>query len=730
MKRFTGKRLTQIAALTAALTLAGTAGALDYAPSSSGLEWPAWESGRTELEMADVNLDGNPDLVTIGDHGSPFINTQEHGIAVYFGDGRGGWSVYQNGNFGYGGIAIGDVNGDGLPDAGYAMHHDYSSTDFGDQLIEVALGDGTGQNWTPWDDNLASQGENWGMFATDFGDVDNDGDLDIGSTSFGYGNPLMVYLNDGDGTWTHADAVVTGNCGMHIVFGDINRDGNLDLATAYQNGTVFFGDGTGQFTNADYNLPPGSGSYNRHGVALGDVDGDGGMDLAWVANNALYVHCFDEATNSWVDFSGGLPATSVSGYAQLWDMNSDGFCDVALGGGNQIRIWTGDGAGNWTLAATVPIGVLQAFRVGGDVDHNGFADITYEGGGHPWCFRETTPAQTLSVMPCYPRGGEVFKSGQARFIHWISAVPGFAASTVTVELSTSGASGPWTVVASNRPNDGRHQWTVPAVPTSSDCHLRYSVTSGTSTVQAVTPAPFTILSGPPPIEVTLTPVNPPIQIPAAGGSFEFTATVANTGTAGFSLNAWIMQRVPAGTWQGPLLGPLTLYLPAGANVSRQRFQNVPSTAAPGEYLYCGYVGQYPAAKWDSSYFTYTKEGAGDGGLGAGENWSCTGEPFPGEIGGPSVSRRTMAMPEAFTLSAAPNPFNPVTAIGYQLPASGRVRLRVYDSAGREVAALVEGWRDAGNHEVTFDASGLAGGIYFARLSAGNFTATMKMVLLK
>jgi hypothetical protein len=103
-----------------------SAGQVSYVESSSGLQTPAMEGGRTEFEFGDVNGDGHVDIASIGDHGSPYIGTNEHGIMVWFGDGTGNWSVYQNGNFGYGGIGLGDVNGDGLMDVGYGMHHDYS----------------------------------------------------------------------------------------------------------------------------------------------------------------------------------------------------------------------------------------------------------------------------------------------------------------------------------------------------------------------------------------------------------------------------------------------------------------------------------------------------------------------------------------------------------------------------------------------------------------------------
>lgn len=721
------KRLLILGAFALAL-LAGTTGslALDYVQSSGGLGIPQWESGRTEFEMADLNLDGNIDLITIGDHGSPFINTDEHGIAVYFGNGEGRWSVFQNGNFGYGGIAVGDANGDGLPDVGYGMHHDYSGTDFGDQLIEVALGDGTGQNWTPWDDGLATAGETYGMFATDFGDVDNDGDLDIAATSFGYGNPLMVYLNNGDGTWTHSQAVIDGNCGMFVVFGDINKDGNLDLATAYQNGTVFFGYGNGQFYNADYNLPPGSGSYNRNGVALGDVDNDGGMDLAWVSGSALHVWAFNELTTAWVDFTGSLPSSGVSGYAQLWDMNSDGYCDVAVAGGNQFRVWTGNGAGAWTAAAQVGIGGVQAFRVGGDVDHNGFADMVYEGDGQPQCYRESSTATALSIMPYYPRGGEVFKGGSERFIDWISAVPGLQASTVRVDLSTSGSAGPWTVVGQDLPNNGRLQWSVPTGLTSSNCYLRFIVASGTSADTAVTPGAFTIFGTTPNVQITLDPVNPPIIIPAIGGSFNYDISLSNGETFAIGCQVWINVTLPNGSTYGPIfVAPLTA--PVGT-LSRTKTQSVPAGAPSGNYSYNAYVGIYPNTAWSTDSFPFTKSATGDWGAGAG-GWAIEdAKAVQPELGGNSSSA-------GFSCELSPNPFNPITVMRLRVNQPGVLKVRVFDLQGREISEgfagpWLDGWIAAGDHELQFDGTGLPSGVYIYQIGVGADLITGKMLLLK
>ena len=78
----------------------------------------------------------------------------------------------------------------------------------------------------------------------------------------------------------------------------------------------------------------------------------------------------------------------------------------------------------------------------------------------------------------------------------------------------------------------------------------------------------------------------------------------------------------------------------------------------------------------------------------------------------------------------PNPFNPVTTIGYQIPQTSFVSLKVYDILGREVANLVKEEKYAGNHEVEFNASSLTSGIYFYKLRAGNYTSVKKMILMK
>ena len=479
---------------------------LSYAESSSGLGTPEWEAGNSELELADVNSDGHLDIVSIGDHSNPFGDPWAHGLIVYFGNGSGSWTNVMYGEFGYGGVAVGDVNNDGFQDVGYGMHHNYSGVDLGDQLLEVALGNGTGQLWTAWDDGLATNGEDWGMFDTDFADVDNDGDLDVGSISFGCCAGVHIYLNQGDGSWVQSYGFLGGNTDHGFTFGDVNADGFADFAAGQQSGTVYLGSGTGGFSHADGNLP-GGGSSGRAGPDLGDVNDDGHDDLSWCnTSGGVEVWTWTEG-NVWVELSGSLPSSGTCEFTQLRDMNVDGHGDVVSFGYGSGKIWTGDGTGGWTLAATITTpspGYFSAFRAGGDADHNGYPDLALVAEQGAWpneqnylrFYKEASVPASLSVIPIYPLGGEVLYAGSARFLDWVSALPGNVASSVAIELSVAGPNGPWLPVATGLPNNGRYQWLLPGdLPNTNNAHLRYTVTTASGSETSVTPASFTIAGG-------------------------------------------------------------------------------------------------------------------------------------------------------------------------------------------------------------------------------------------
>jgi hypothetical protein len=78
----------------------------------------------------------------------------------------------------------------------------------------------------------------------------------------------------------------------------------------------------------------------------------------------------------------------------------------------------------------------------------------------------------------------------------------------------------------------------------------------------------------------------------------------------------------------------------------------------------------------------------------------------------------------------PNPFNPTTVIKYSIPEASNVQIKVYDMLGGEVANLVNEMKEAGTHQVGFDASELTSGIYIYSIQSGNYVQTMKMTLLR
>ena len=78
----------------------------------------------------------------------------------------------------------------------------------------------------------------------------------------------------------------------------------------------------------------------------------------------------------------------------------------------------------------------------------------------------------------------------------------------------------------------------------------------------------------------------------------------------------------------------------------------------------------------------------------------------------------------------PNPFNSKTNIKYQIPNTGIVKIIIYDLLGREVKTLVNEYKQAGIYQVSFNAEGLASGIYFYKMTAGDFSETKKLILIK
>jgi len=92
---------------------------------------------------------------------------------------------------------------------------------------------------------------------------------------------------------------------------------------------------------------------------------------------------------------------------------------------------------------------------------------------------------------------------------------------------------------------------------------------------------------------------------------------------------------------------------------------------------------------------------------------------------------SIGIPDKFSLSQNyPNPFNPVTNLEFGISNLGFVSLKIYDVTGREVVTLVNEIKEPGYYTIKFNAANLASGVYFYRMTAGDFVGVKKMVVLK
>jgi len=118
-------------------------------------------------------------------------------------------------------------------------------------------------------------------------------------------------------------------------------------------------------------------------------------------------------------------------------------------------------------------------------------------------------------------------------------------------------------------------------------------------------------------------------------------------------------------------------------------------------------------------------------MGVGTSERLTFSFITGTCGVVGINTNENGIPYEYSLlQNYPNPFNPSTTITYGLPKNGFVKISVRDILGRELAVIVNEYKNAGVHNIEFDASGLASGIYFYTLSAGEQIITRKMLLIK
>jgi len=376
-------------------------------------------------------------------------------------------------------------------------------------------------------------------------------------------------------------------------------------------------------------------------------------------------------------------------------------------------------ANTWTAIANAPV----AFS---------FAGAAYVG-GKLYVIGGTTAALLGTANYCYdPSTNTWTQKAAVPYAVWFATYSTTFSSTYMISCGGGGGYGSWPATAYVQIYDpSTNSWfQETALPVARGCNL--ACWAGNNTVYSgggysggysgVTykGTNFFVV---PDVEMIMTPSSTPIVIPAGGGSFQYTVGVHNNGAAVAPVQVWVMLTLPNGSSYGPVLGPVTANVAAGATVSRLRTQNIPASASAGSYSCVGNVGSYPGQVYDSANFPFTKSATGEGFYV--DNFDNYGESFGEEIAA------AFAAPSNFSLEAAyPNPFNPETNLVYNLAQAGNVKLAVYDIQGREVSVLLDGFHSEGAYNVSFNASHLSSGVYFAVLNANGQTFTQKLLLVK
>ncbi len=318
------------------------------------------ESDRTaSLALADLDGDADLDIVVANGRHWPGQNR------VYLNNGEGGLGLRRS---------VGDEQ-----DTSYAA----PLADFDeDGDLDIAVGNDRVRNLLYWNDGSGrfTAGPTFGGIESTRGvtlaDLDADGHVDILMTN--RGDPNVIHFGDGTGGFLRRGTFGTANDStIAVAVGDVDDDGDLDLALANRDGQgnfVYLNDGRGDFR---VSRPYGTGSDETRAVALGDLDGDGDLDIA-VGNideeNAVYL---GDGTGT---FSERIPFGSLEGptYAvALDDLDLDGDLDIVVGQAgaeNAVYLNRGDGRGFEELRFGDSDSITYGVALG-DLDGDGFPEV-------------------------------------------------------------------------------------------------------------------------------------------------------------------------------------------------------------------------------------------------------------------------------------------------------------------------------------------------------------------
>jgi hypothetical protein len=351
-----------------AVVASAPAAPMHYSPARDGL--PTAKIWKSHIAFGDINGDGLPDIGA--------ISRLADGPYIWTGDGKGHWTDASAGlpreTFCGGGMSFGDINNDGKMDVAIADHC---------RGVFVYLGDGAG-HWKNASAGLPTVGSE----DVAVGDFNHDGCADL-VTVAAADEGVRVFTGNCKGIWKESSkGLPHSEWGNAVTVGDMDGDGNLDIVAAYSAGPrVWLGDGKGNWREASEGLPAPDIHGLYWGVAVGDVNGDGKLDIATGSAIPGAEVFIQEPGPKWRKASNGIVPMNALGVA-LGDLNNDGKLDLVvvgktnldeIGGVYGVFPFLGDGTGNWTLIDNSGLPTTGRERTWGvglaDIDGDGVLDI-------------------------------------------------------------------------------------------------------------------------------------------------------------------------------------------------------------------------------------------------------------------------------------------------------------------------------------------------------------------